>query len=116
MCNFNSPHKIEPIMMSIWMNILRRVPNATLWLLQVQWGVLPLADLATCWCVRSKVALLQRKSNASEARVLQQAAAFGVAPHRVVFMPSIKRTANFERSDTVTPLIWIGTCFGSMKP
>jgi predicted O-linked N-acetylglucosamine transferase (SPINDLY family) len=33
--NLNSGHKIEPTVFSVWMNILRRVPNAVLWILRV---------------------------------------------------------------------------------
>lgn len=31
-CNFNANYKIEPRMFAIWMRLLRRIPNAVLWL------------------------------------------------------------------------------------
>ena len=31
-CCFNAPYKIEPAIFECWMNILRRTPNAVLWL------------------------------------------------------------------------------------
>jgi protein O-GlcNAc transferase len=32
--NFNQLYKIDPHTFSIWMNILKRVPNSVLWLLE----------------------------------------------------------------------------------
>ncbi|XP_052746650.1 UDP-N-acetylglucosamine--peptide N-acetylglucosaminyltransferase 110 kDa subunit-like [Bicyclus anynana] len=32
-CNFNQLYKMDPIMMAVWVNILKRVPNSVLWLL-----------------------------------------------------------------------------------
>ncbi|XP_077298413.1 UDP-N-acetylglucosamine--peptide N-acetylglucosaminyltransferase 110 kDa subunit-like [Arctopsyche grandis] len=33
-CNFNQLYKIEPITLSMWVNILKNVPNSVLWLLK----------------------------------------------------------------------------------
>lgn len=33
-CNFNQLYKIDPQTLSVWINILRRVPNSVLWLLR----------------------------------------------------------------------------------
>lgn len=33
-CNFNQLYKIDPVILTIWCNILKRVPNAVLWLLR----------------------------------------------------------------------------------
>lgn len=33
-CNFNQLYKIDPVILNIWCNILKRVPNAVLWLLR----------------------------------------------------------------------------------
>jgi hypothetical protein len=35
LANFNSGHKIEPVIFQVWMALLRRFPQAELWLLQV---------------------------------------------------------------------------------
>ena len=32
LCNFNQPFKIEPSIFSVWMNMLRRIPDSVLWL------------------------------------------------------------------------------------
>ncbi|CAH2212469.1 jg4423, partial [Pararge aegeria aegeria] len=32
-CNFNQLYKLDPILMTVWVNILKRVPNSVLWLL-----------------------------------------------------------------------------------
>jgi predicted O-linked N-acetylglucosamine transferase (SPINDLY family) len=34
-CNFGMLHKVEPCVFATWMQILRRVPTATLWLLRL---------------------------------------------------------------------------------
>ena len=33
-CNFNQLYKIDPAILTVWCNILRRVPHAVLWLLR----------------------------------------------------------------------------------
>lgn len=33
-CSFNSSYKIDPVMFAVWMNILRKVPNSILWLME----------------------------------------------------------------------------------
>nr|XP_034839789.1 UDP-N-acetylglucosamine--peptide N-acetylglucosaminyltransferase 110 kDa subunit-like isoform X3 [Maniola hyperantus] len=32
-CNFNQLYKMDPVMMAVWVNILKKVPNSVLWLL-----------------------------------------------------------------------------------
>lgn len=34
LCNFNQLYKMDPAIFSTWMSVLRRVPNAVLWLLR----------------------------------------------------------------------------------
>lgn len=34
LCNFNQLYKMDPAIFSTWMSVLKRVPNAVLWLLR----------------------------------------------------------------------------------
>jgi hypothetical protein len=71
LCNFNQLYKLDVDMFKCWMNILRRVPNAVLWLL--------------------------RFPAAGEANVLMEAAALGVDPRRVVFSDVADKTGHIRR-------------------
>ena len=64
--NFNKIDKLEPKSFGVWMRILRRVPGSVLWLLAP-------SD--------------KTKNTDIEGRLREEAAANGVAPHRIVFAP-----------------------------
>ena len=32
LCSFNQPYKFDPIMFTVWMNIMKKIPNSILWL------------------------------------------------------------------------------------
>lgn len=58
-CNFNQLYKIDPKTLSVWVNILRRVPNSVLWLL--------------------------RFPVIGETNIVAKAAQLGLSPERIIF-------------------------------
>lgn len=58
-CNFNQLYKIDPKTLTVWVNILRRVPNSVLWLL--------------------KFPIL------GEQNIIARASAMGLSPNRIIF-------------------------------
>ncbi len=71
MCAFNHTYKILPQAFDAWCAVLREVPHALLWL---------------------------RETNAQlHDNVLQEAAARGVEPHRIVFAPTVLYEDHFAR-------------------
>ena len=66
LANFNKNDKIEPVAFSVWMSIMRKVPNSILWLLR------PKSDVA-----------FQLLHN----NLRKEAAARGISPSRLVFAP-----------------------------
>jgi predicted O-linked N-acetylglucosamine transferase (SPINDLY family) len=59
LCGFNQPFKLSPEVFDVWCGLLRQIPDAVLWLLQ--------------W------------NEHSPKQLRQEAAARGIAPHRLVF-------------------------------
>ena len=76
LANFNSGHKLEPRMFGVWMGILRRFPSAVLW-------------------------LLSRRAAVAEGSLAAIAAAHGVHPSRVVFLPKVDRAVHYKRYSQV---------------
>lgn len=70
-CNFNANYKIEPRMFSIWMRLLRRVPNSVLWLIAA--------------------------SPTSIANLRREAQARGVDPERLVFAERVPHPVHLAR-------------------
>ncbi|MFO1420113.1 MAG: glycosyltransferase [Candidatus Competibacteraceae bacterium] len=70
-CCFNSPYKIEPAVFSVWMRILRQVPDSVLWLL---------AGTPRC---------IDHLRRAAQER--------GVEPERLVFGPRLPKPEHLER-------------------
>ena len=64
--NFNKNDKIEPVVFSVWMSILRKVPNSILWLLRP----------------KSDVAFQLLRDNLGK-----EAGAHGVSSSRLIFAP-----------------------------
>lgn len=58
-CNFNQLYKIDPQILSVWVNILKRVPNSVLWLL--------------------------RFPVIGETNIVARAAQLGLSPDRIIF-------------------------------
>lgn len=58
-CNFNQLYKIDPKILKVWVNILKRVPNSVLWLLRF-----PLIG---------------------EANIISRAVQLGLSPDRIIF-------------------------------
>jgi predicted O-linked N-acetylglucosamine transferase (SPINDLY family) len=70
-CSFNQPYKISPPLFSVWMDLLRKVPDSVLWLLT---------------------------GNPLSTRNLQTAAQVaGVEPSRIVFAPHIELAQHLAR-------------------
>jgi predicted O-linked N-acetylglucosamine transferase (SPINDLY family) len=70
-CSFNQPHKIEPVMFDVWMNILRQVPNSVLWLL---------------W-----------RSQITENNLKKEAKKRGIHPGRLIFTPKVPKDEHLAR-------------------
>ena len=70
-CCFNTNYKIEPVIFAAWMEILRAVPNAVLWLI---------------------------RSNApAEGNLRRAAAAAGIDPARLIFAPRMAKAQHLAR-------------------
>jgi len=63
-CGFNNSYKITPQVWSLWMNILKNVPQSVLW--------------------------LSYRCDSTSSNFLKEAAARGVDPQRIIFAPHIK--------------------------
>ena len=74
-CNFNTIAKMEPVMFRVWLDILARVPNSLLWLLQ------PKGKMG-----KIVVANLKR-----------EAASRGVNPKRIVMAQRMSKFEHFDR-------------------
>ncbi len=70
--NFNKHDKLEPLAFGLWCNILRRVPGSVLW-------------------------LLHAKLDGVEERLRGEAAARGVHPSRLVFLPRVPKAQHLAR-------------------
>lgn len=94
---FNSLYKIDPPILTVWINILRRVPGSVLWLLEMP---------------------LQAKP-----QIVREAAARGVPPGRIIFSTPIPHpqhlaraaladvfldTLNYNAHTTATDALWTG--------
>ncbi len=71
LCGFNQPYKISPGVFDVWCGLLRRLPDAVLWLLE--------------WTPQAPSALRR------------EAAARGVDPARIVFAPNVDQAAHLDR-------------------
>jgi predicted O-linked N-acetylglucosamine transferase (SPINDLY family) len=69
--NFNTHYKIEPKIFAIWMRLLRKTPNAVLWLI--------------------------RGTKTSSSNLRREAAARGVAPERLIFADKIPHPQHLAR-------------------
>ncbi len=96
--NFNSHYKFDPKMFSIWMRLLKRIPDSVLWLIQ--------------------------GTEVSRANLRREAEVRGVAPDRLIFAESIKHEFHLSRQRlvglaldnlyhgggvTTTDSLWVGT-------
>ena len=81
--NFNKNDKLEPNVFGEWMAILRALPGSVLWLLESQ----------------ASKAFDMLKSN-----LRMEAAARGVAPHRILFAPRRSKKQHLARH-------WLADCF-----
>jgi predicted O-linked N-acetylglucosamine transferase (SPINDLY family) len=94
---FNSLYKIDPPILTVWINILRRVPGSVLWLLEMP---------------------LQAKP-----QIVREAAVRGVPPGRIIFSTPIPHpqhlaraaladvfldTLNYNAHTTATDALWTG--------
>ncbi|MCR6630947.1 MAG: O-linked N-acetylglucosamine transferase [Magnetospirillum sp.] len=70
-CCFNGTHKISRFHFERWMQILARVPNSVLWLLE--------------------------GSEAGSQRLRERAAQFGIAPERLIFAPKLANAYHLAR-------------------
>ncbi|MGE0086139.1 MAG: tetratricopeptide repeat protein [Desulfococcaceae bacterium] len=70
-CSFNQVYKIDSIMFSAWMRILRQVPNSVMWIF--------------------------RGGPAAEKNLKDAAAAVGIAPERIVFAQSMPKEEHLSR-------------------
>lgn len=97
-CNFNQNYKIDPAVFAVWMRILKRVPNAVLWLL--------------------------RFPAAAEAHLRQEARRHGVRDTQLVFSDVVARDEHVARGfladlfldtplcnahTTACDILWMGT-------
>ena len=108
-CCFNQIQKLEPVMFSIWMRILRRVSNSVLW--------------------------LYSESEEAQDNLRATAAACGVAGERLVFAKRLPKACHLERHrladlfldtriygahTTASDALWVGlpvlTCMGEAFP
>ena len=104
-CSFNNTYKITPDVFSVWMRLLRAVPNAVLWLLDA--------------------------ADAVAGNLKREAAARGVDPDRLIFAPRIPSDQHIARMvvadlfldtlpvnahTTASEALWVGlpvlTCVG----
>ncbi|DAZ99932.1 TPA: hypothetical protein N0F65_008739 [Lagenidium giganteum] len=74
-CNFNTIDKMEPVSFTAWMNILRRVPNSVLWLLEPA----------------------KRYAEQIKNVLLHEAEARGIHPSRVIFAPHQPKKTHLAR-------------------
>lgn len=94
---FNSLYKIDPAILSVWVNILRRVPNSVLWLLEMPPQAKP--------------------------KILDEAAARGLDSDRIIFSGPVPHpehlrragladlfldTLNYNAHTTATDALWTG--------
>ena len=97
-CNFNQNYKIDPEIFKVWMKILKRVPNAILWLL--------------------------RFPPAAEANLLKEAKKFSIREDRLIFSDVAPREEHIQRGyladlfldttlcnahTTAVDILWSGT-------
>ncbi|MEE4358637.1 MAG: tetratricopeptide repeat protein, partial [Desulfococcaceae bacterium] len=70
-CSFNQSYKIEPLMFSTWMNILRQFPESVLWLLS--------------------------GNDVAEKNLKKEAVLRGVHPDRIIFAPRMQKKEHLSR-------------------
>ena len=70
-CSFNQSYKIESVMFTVWMNILRRVPDSVLWLLKAK--------------------------GSGEKNLKAEAVKRGVEPERLIFAESLPKDEHLAR-------------------
>ncbi len=108
-CCFNQSYKILPAQFTLWMDLLSRLPDSVLWLLQC--------------------------NSMAQNNLLQQAALHGIAPERIIFAPRVSMSQHLARLaladlflDTLpynahtsaSEALWMGlpvlTCMGDTFP
>lgn len=97
-CNFGPSHKIEPEIFSTWMNVLKRVPNSVLWLIQA-----------------SEEIVLNLKKEALQRDVLEDRLVFSVVASydeqikRGILADLFLDTAGFNAITPACDVLWAGT-------
>jgi protein O-GlcNAc transferase len=70
-CSFNRTYKIDPVMFTVWMEILRKVPESVLWLLS--------------------------ENSIAEANLRREAQARGILPERLIFAGMLPKSEHLAR-------------------
>jgi len=84
LCNFNKIDKLDLPSLSLWFNIMTRLPDSYLWLLQAN------KSMKDAFDATEQNALVQ-------SRIRLYAAQFGIAAHRIVFADRVGKRAHIER-------------------